>query len=125
MSALLEQDRAAPTESGTPIIALRGVSKRFSNPLDFAARLAKRMGIRVREDVVHAVDGVDLVVRKGEVVGLVGESGCGKSTLGRMVAGIMPPTEGSVLWHGRDLRSLTGAEARRAKLRTQMIFQDP
>jgi peptide/nickel transport system ATP-binding protein len=79
----------------------------------------------VREEIVHAVDGVDLTVRKGEVVGLVGESGCGKSTLGRMVAGIMPPSEGTILWRGRDLRSLSTAEAKNAKLRTQMIFQDP
>ena len=59
------------------------------------------------------------------MVGLVGESGCGKSTLGRMVAGILPPSEGTILWRGRELRSLSGAEAREAKLRTQMIFQDP
>ena len=90
-----------------PIIELRGVSKRFSKPLDFAARFARRLGARLRDETVHAVDGVDLTIRKGEVVGLVGESGCGKSTLGRMVAGIMPPSEGSILWRGRDLRGLT------------------
>ncbi len=123
--ALTEARPAAPPDAATPIIELRGVSKRFSRQLDFAAKLAKRLGVPVREDVVHAVDGVDLSIRKGEVVGLVGESGCGKSTLGRMVAGIMPPTAGSILWRGKDLRSLTGAEAREAKLRTQMIFQDP
>jgi peptide/nickel transport system ATP-binding protein len=59
------------------------------------------------------------------VVGLVGESGCGKSTLGRMVAGILPPTEGTILRDGRDIKALMGAEARQMKLRTQMIFQDP
>ncbi len=111
--------------AGAPVIELRNVSKRFSKPLDFAARLARRLGVPVRDDVVHAVDGVDLAIRKGEVVGLVGESGCGKSTLGRMVAGILPPTAGSILWRGHDLRALHGAEAREAKLRTQMIFQDP
>ena len=108
-----------------PIIELRGVSKRFSKTLDFAGRLARRLGANLREEVVHAVDGVDLTIRKGEVVGLVGESGCGKSTLGRMVAGIMPPSEGNILWRGRDLKSLNAAETREAKLRTQMIFQDP
>ena len=55
----------------------------------------------------------------------MGESGCGKSTLGRMVAGILPPTEGTILRDGRDIKALTGAEARQMKLRTQMIFQDP
>ena len=108
-----------------PVIELRGISKRFARTPDFAARLARRLGAPVREEVVHAVDGVDLAIRKGEVVGLVGESGCGKSTLGRMVAGILPPTEGTVLRNGRDIATLTGAEARLGKLRTQMIFQDP
>jgi len=111
--------------ASTPIIELKGVSKRFSKKLDFAGKLAKKLGAPVKEETVHAVDDVDLVVRKGEVVGLVGESGCGKSTLGRMVAGIMPASDGEILWHGRDLKSLSGAEARNAKLQTQMIFQDP
>jgi oligopeptide/dipeptide ABC transporter ATP-binding protein len=75
--------------------------------------------------VVHAVEKVDLAIRKGEVVGLVGESGCGKSTLGRMVAGILQPSDGTVLRNGVDIRTLSGAAAREAMLRTQMIFQDP
>jgi peptide/nickel transport system ATP-binding protein len=124
MSEVLHPPAATQTQA-EPIIELRGVSKRFSKSLDFAARFAQRLGANVREEIVHAVDGVDLTVRKGEVVGLVGESGCGKSTLGRMVAGIMPPSEGTILWRGRDLRSLSTAEAKNAKLRTQMIFQDP
>jgi oligopeptide/dipeptide ABC transporter ATP-binding protein len=109
----------------TPIIELKGVSKRFSKKLDFAGKVLKKFGAPMREETVHAVDGVDLTVRKGEVVGLVGESGCGKSTLGRMVAGIMPASEGTIRWHGKELSQLSGAEARRAKLQTQMIFQDP
>ncbi|MBK1660469.1 ABC transporter ATP-binding protein [Paracraurococcus ruber] len=124
MSDLMDPPRAA-AQAAAPIIELRGLSKRFASRLDIAARLAKRLGARVREDAVHAVDGVDLSIRKGEVVGLVGESGCGKSTLGRMVAGILPPSEGTVLWRGQDLRGLSGAASREAKLRTQMIFQDP
>jgi len=111
--------------NAAPMLELRGITRRFEKKLDFAGRIAQRLGAPVREEVVHAVDGVDLTVRKGEVVGLVGESGCGKSTLGRMVAGILPPTEGTILRDGRDIRALTGAEARQMKLRTQMIFQDP
>jgi peptide/nickel transport system ATP-binding protein len=123
--AAVQEAPGAGLAPRAPVVELRGVSRRFSRGLDFAAKFARRLGAAVREEVVHAVDTVDLSVAKGEVVGLVGESGCGKSTLGRMVAGILPPSEGAVLWRGRDLRSLSGAEAREAKLRTQMIFQDP
>ena len=108
-----------------PIIALRGITKRFEKKLDIAGRLLKRLGAPVREEIVHAVDGVDLAIAQGEVVGLVGESGCGKSTLGRMVAGIMPPSEGDMFWRGTNTKALSAAAAREAKLRTQMIFQDP
>jgi peptide/nickel transport system ATP-binding protein len=108
-----------------PMMELRGVSRRFAKKLDFAARIAQRLGADVREEVVHAVDGVDLRVRKGEVLGLVGESGCGKSTLGRIVAGILPQSDGQVLWKGQDVAGLSNEAAKLAKLRRQMIFQDP
>jgi oligopeptide/dipeptide ABC transporter ATP-binding protein len=111
--------------SRTPMVSLRGVSKQFRKPLDFAAKFARRLGADVREEVVHAVDHVDLDVFQGEVVGLVGESGCGKSTLGRMVAGILEPSSGTIAWKGRDVSGLAGAEAKAAKLAVQMIFQDP
>jgi peptide/nickel transport system ATP-binding protein len=114
---------------GAPIIELRGVSKRFGPAYDAAARLARslsrRFGGAPKNEVVRAVDHVDLAVARGEVVGLVGESGCGKSTLGRMVAGIMPPSDGEVLFKGNDIASMPSDQARDAKLKVQMIFQDP
>ncbi len=110
----------------TPVIELRGVGKQFSKSEDLAARMVRRARGRVAAPmVVRAVDSVDLQVRRGEVLGLVGESGCGKSTLGRMVAGIIQPSSGQVLYHGKDRAGLEGAEARQARLRVQMIFQDP
>ncbi len=112
-----------------PIIELRNVSKRFGPTYDAAARLtreiASRFGRTPKSETVHAVDNVDLTVSRGEVVGLVGESGCGKSTLGRMVAGIMPPSDGQILFKGRDIASLPPDAVKDAKLKVQMIFQDP
>ena len=127
MSATDEQIYATRTFTDTevPMIELKGVSRRFSKKLDIAAKLARKLGADVKEEIVHAVDGVDLRVRKGEVVGLVGESGCGKSTLGRIVAGILPQSDGRVFWKGQDVAGLHGDAERTAKLRRQMIFQDP
>ena len=112
-----------------PIIELRGVSKRFGPTYDAAARLTRSVsryfGSPPREETVRAVDTVSMSILPGEVVGLVGESGCGKSTLGRMVAGIMPPTMGKILFKGQDIATMPPAEKKDAKLKVQMIFQDP
>jgi peptide/nickel transport system ATP-binding protein len=108
-----------------PLMELRGVAKRFVKGLDLAAKLGNLLGANMREEVVRAVDKVDLAVGEREVVGMVGESGCGKSTLGRIVAGIMEPSDGQVLYRGRDTASLPPAEAKTAALAVQMIFQDP
>ena len=124
MSEAMTEARRALGD-GEPMVELRGISRRFEKKLDFAGRIAKRLGANIREEVVHAVDNVDLTIRKGEVVGLVGESGCGKSTLGRIVAGILPPSDGRILRDGVDLLNRNSADSREMKLRTQMIFQDP
>ncbi|MGH3932328.1 MAG: ABC transporter ATP-binding protein [Pseudonocardiaceae bacterium] len=74
---------------------------------------------------VYAVDGVDLVIRRGETYGLVGESGCGKSTLGRALLRLVEPTGGRVVFGGTDLSTVAGEPLRRMRRRMQMVFQDP
>jgi oligopeptide/dipeptide ABC transporter ATP-binding protein len=109
----------------TPIIELEGVSKRFVKKLDVAEKLARRLGAKVEEHTVHAVDSVSMSIQPGEVVGLVGESGCGKSTLGRCVAGVHQPSEGTIRYRGSDVTTLRGKDALENRLKVQMIFQDP
>ncbi len=116
---------AAAPSTGGPLLSLTGISCLFVRRLDIAAKLGNALGAGLREEVVHAVDRVDLTIKAGEVVGLVGESGCGKSTLGRIVAGILPPSSGTVRYRGKDVARLPAAERKAADLAIQMIFQDP
>ncbi|WP_300581301.1 oligopeptide/dipeptide ABC transporter ATP-binding protein [Marivita sp.] len=109
----------------TAMLELDAVSRQFIRKLDSIEKLARKLGANVSESCVNAVDGANFSVARGEVVGLVGESGCGKSTLGRMVAGLLPVTGGKIRFEGVDVTDAATPEAKSARLRIQMIFQDP
>lgn len=86
----------------------------------------KRMGFfGGKEQVVKAVDNVNLKIKKGETLGLVGESGCGKTTTGRTIARIYDPTAGNIIFRGQDISRLSQKEIKPIRKCMQMIFQDP
>ncbi|MBO2449878.1 dipeptide ABC transporter ATP-binding protein [Actinomadura barringtoniae] len=99
------------------LVSVEGVYKHF--PI--------KQGIVFKKEVarVHAVDGVDLQVRRGETLGIVGESGCGKSTLARCVTGLHPVTKGRILFEGEDITAMSRAGLKAFRRDVQMIFQDP
>jgi oligopeptide/dipeptide ABC transporter ATP-binding protein len=112
-----ERPSEASAPERTPLIRLRGIRKLF--PITRGILFQKKVGN------VHAVDGVDLEIYKGETLGLVGETGCGKSTLARVVMRLYDATEGSIEFEGRDVTSLRGRDLRVMRRDMQMIFQDP
>ena len=103
-----------PPGGPAPLLAVKGLCKRFA------------LGRGKRASMLHAVDDVDLVLRPGESVGLVGESGCGKSTLARLLARLLDPTAGSILFEGAYIGAMPASRfatsGRRARI--QLVFQD-
>ncbi|MEJ8475397.1 ABC transporter ATP-binding protein [Roseibium algae] len=77
------------------------------------------------KQVVRAVDGVDLIVKRGETLSIVGESGCGKSTLARLLVRLIQPTSGQVFYDGNDISKLSQGDMRRLRKDLQFVFQDP
>lgn len=102
-------------EQSPALLELKDVNR------SFAIRSERPFGPRRR---VHAVSGVSLAVRAGETLGIVGESGCGKTTIGRMIVGLDRPTEGSVVFQGKDLATLKFGQMRSIRRDLQIMFQD-
>jgi oligopeptide/dipeptide ABC transporter ATP-binding protein len=100
-----------------PLLKVVDLKKEF--PVTSGAILRRKVGS------VHAVSGVSLEVRRGEIFGLVGESGCGKSTLGRVIVGLERPDSGQVLLDGQDVYAKRGKELVKLRKNLQMMFQDP
>jgi oligopeptide/dipeptide ABC transporter ATP-binding protein len=108
-----------------PLLRIENVSKRFTRKAGLIARGINRLSGKPSESTVHALTDVSLEVRRGEVLGLVGESGCGKSTLGRIVSGIYSPSDGHVTLDGKPVARGPDGNVVKLTTRVQMIHQDP
>jgi peptide/nickel transport system ATP-binding protein len=110
---------SGPDQVAAPILRAQGVQVHFQDPPGLLSTILRRPRAAVR-----AVDGVDLDIHRGEIVGLVGESGSGKTTLGKSLLGLVPTTSGSISFEGNDLRKMGRAQRSALRPRMQMIFQD-
>ncbi|MFE5300351.1 ABC transporter ATP-binding protein [Streptomyces sp. NPDC056632] len=104
-------------ETPAPLLQATALTRHFP--------ITQGMLLRRRTGAVRAVDGVDLAVRRGETLGIVGESGCGKSTLASLLMAMDRPTSGTVRIDGRDPFSLSAPELRALRRQVQMVLQDP
>ncbi|MGQ7248380.1 ABC transporter ATP-binding protein [Halomonas sp. V046] len=108
------------------LLEIRGLEKRFSLSGDFLEQLKFRRGRIVREQAhVHAINGIDLDIRRGEALCVVGESGCGKSTVARTVMGLLRPSAGEIRYDGERIDHLESRALMPYRRRMQMIFQNP
>jgi oligopeptide transport system ATP-binding protein len=99
-----------------PLLEVKGLKKHFPMKKGFFSTL---------KGYVYAVDGVNFTLAQGETLGLVGESGCGKTTLGRAILRLIEPTEGSILFEGKNILDMDVEKMRDLRREMQIIFQDP
>ncbi len=109
----------APDADAPCVVEIKGLMKYFDIRMGLAGLWAKAPA------QVKAVDDVTFFIRKGEIVGLVGETGCGKTTVGRLILRLENPTGGTVMFESVDIASLKTRAVKKFRKRAQMIFQDP
>ena len=112
--------------SPTPLVDIRGLEKRFDLSGSLLEQISFKNGrFHRKQEAVHAINGVDLQVQKGEALCVVGESGCGKSTVARTVMGLLSPSGGEIYYDGERIDNLDGKEVLPYRRKMQMIFQNP
>ncbi|MEH2175532.1 ABC transporter ATP-binding protein [Nostoc sp.] len=104
----------------SPILSVTELKQHYTIEPNFIERL-----LNTQAQTIKAVDGINLDIYPGEILGLVGESGCGKSTLSRTILQLIRPTSGKVEFLGQDLTTLSRQEIRSSRRQIQMVFQDP
>ncbi|VXD17082.1 Glutathione import ATP-binding protein GsiA [Planktothrix serta PCC 8927] len=110
-----------PGSSGQPLLSLKNLQQHYTLESSFLQQLFSKQ----KKSVIKAVDGINLELYPGEILGLVGESGCGKSTLSRTILQLIRATNGSVEFLGTDLTKLSREQVRKYRRQMQMVFQDP
>ncbi|MBD2294572.1 ABC transporter ATP-binding protein [Anabaena sphaerica FACHB-251] len=113
-------NRKQETEKANPILKVTELKQHYTIEPNFIERLFKG-----ENQTIKAVDGINLELYPGEILGLVGESGCGKSTLSRTILQLIRPTSGKVEFLGQELTNLSRQEIRSSRRQIQMVFQDP